>query len=116
METEIVNAVANSPHFFKLLTEAFVPFLTVLIIVGIYKLGHQYIPQLISAIKELKEQTLIFAKMLERMSDKIEKIKDVTDDNVKRLEAIELTLRKVSDELTELKIINNVYKGSNNVE
>ena len=116
MEAEIVNTVANSPHFFKLLTEAFVPFLTILIIFGIYKLGHQYIPQLISAIKELKEQTLIFAKMLERMSDKIERIEDVTEDNVKRLEAIELTLKKVSDELTELKIINNVYKGNNNVE
>lgn len=123
MEAEIVNTVANSPHFFKLLTEAFVPFLTVLILVGLYRLAHQFIPQLINAITETKnaitetrEQTLILAKMLERMSDKVEKIEDVSEDNTKRLDAIELTLKKVSDELTELKIINNVYKGSNNVE
>lgn len=123
METEIVNTVANSPHFFKLLTEAFVPFVTVLILIGIYRLAHQFIPQLVNAItetknaiKETREQTLILAKMLERMSDKVEKIEDVSEDNTKRLDAIELTLKKVSDELTELKIINNVHKGSNNVE
>lgn len=116
METEIVNTVANSPHFFKLLTEAFVPFVTVLILVGLYRLAHQFIPQLVGALKETKEQTLILAKMLERMSDKVEKIEDVSEDNTKRLDAIELTLKKVSDELTELKIMNNFNKGRDDVK
>ena len=50
------------------------------------------------------------------MSDKIERIEDVTEDNVKRLEAIELTLKRVSDELTELKIMNNIKKGYDDVK
>ncbi len=104
METEIVNAVVGSPTTLALLTEAFVPLVAILILVGLYRLIHRFLPQLISAIQESNEQTKLMREMLNNTHIKINAIEDMTEDNSKRLDAIEMTLKKVSEELTEIRI------------
>lgn len=117
MEAEIVNAVVSSPTVLALLTEAFVPLVTILILVGLYRIVHRFLPQMISVINESKEQTRLMREMLNNTHIKINAIEDMTEDNSKRLDAIEMTLKKVSEELTEIRIANTLNKkGSNNVE
>lgn len=100
MEAEIVNAVVSSPHILSLLTEAFIPLVSILILVGLYRLAHNFVPQLISVINETKEQTRLMREMLNLMRNDIDTLKDDVDDvkgfiidNNKRLNDIEKRIK-----------------------
>lgn len=115
MEAEMVTTLANSSNAVLMLLLASGPLFGAGIIYMAYKLGHRFGDRFLTTVTEIAEQTKLMRELLAEMSRKTDIIENNSLGNAKRLDAIEITLKKISEELTELKIINKVQKGSNDV-
>ena len=96
MEAEVINAVVNSPNTIEILLRASGPLFGLLVLIGVFLIAHKYIPQLISSFNGLTSE-----------------VNAVTI--TKRLDAIEMTLKKINEDITEIRIENKI-KGNKNAE
>ena len=107
METEIVNAVVNSPNTIEILLRASGPLFGLLVLIGVFLIAHKYIPQMISSFNGLTSEV----KLMRRVDESEENAVTIT----KRLDAIEMTLKKINEDITEIRIENKI-KGNKNAE
>ena len=66
------------------------------------------------AVNESSEQTKLIRELLSIISQKVDIIENNIIDNTKRLDAIELTLKRLNDDIMEMRIKNSINKDNNN--
>lgn len=113
METEIVNAVVNSPNTIEILLRASGPLFGLLVLIGVFLIAHKYIPQMISSFNNLSSEVKLMREALTAISRRIDDTEESTTNITKRLDAIEMTLKKINEDITEIRIENRV-KGKDN--
>ena len=115
METEIVNAVVNSPNTIEILLRASGPLFGLLVLIGVFLIAHKYIPQLISPFNGLTSEVKLMRETLSNMSQRVDESEENAVTITKRLDAIEMTLKKINEDITEIRIENKI-KGNKNAE
>lgn len=113
MESEIVNAVVNSPNTIEILLRASGPLFGLLVLIGVFYIAHKYIPQMISSFNNLSSEVKLMREALTAISGRIDDTEESTTNITKRLDAIEMTLKKINEDITEIRIKNRV-KGKDN--
>lgn len=94
---------------------------TLIFMLIIYKLINKFTPELTNALHETRkavieasEQTKLIRELLSIISQKVDVIENNIIDNTKRLDAIELTLKRLNDDIMEMRIKNSINKDNNN--
>ena len=94
METEIVNAVVNSPNTLEILLRASGPLFGLLVLIGVFLIAHKYIPQMISSFNNLSSEVKLMREALTVISGRIDDTEESTTNITKRLDAIENARRR----------------------
>lgn len=122
MDSEIINSVINSPNTIEILLRATGPLFGLLILIGVFYIAHKYIPQMISSFNGLMNEfngltseVKLMRETLSNMSQRVEESEENAVTITKRLDAIEMTLKKINEDITEIRIENKI-KGNKYAE
>lgn len=115
MEAEVINAVVNSPNTLEILLRASGPLFGLLVLIGVFLIAHKYIPQMISSFNGLTSEVKLMRETLSNMSQRVDESEENAVTITKRLDAIEMTLKKINEDITEIRIENKI-KGNKNAE
>ena len=103
MEAEVINAVVNSPNTIEILLRASGPLFGLLVLIGVFLIAHKYIPQLISSFNGLTSEVKLMRETLSNMSQRVDESEENAVTITKRLDAIEMTLKKINEDITEIR-------------
>lgn len=122
MEAEVINTVVNSPNTIEILLRASGPLFGLLVLIGVFLTAHKYIPQMISSFNGLMNEfngltseVKLMRETLSNMSQRVEESEENAVTITKRLDAIEMTLKKINEDITEIRIENKI-KGNKYAE
>lgn len=108
MEAEIMNTVVNSPHTMDILLKASGPLFGLLVLIGFFYMMHKYIPQIIGEFKGLSSEVRLMREALTAMGHRVDDTEESAANITQRLDAIEMTLKKINEDITEIRIENRL--------
>ncbi len=106
METEIVSAVINSPNTIDILLRASGPLFGLLVLLGVFFTAHKYMPQVISSFNNLSSEVRLMREAIITMGRRVDDTEESAENITKRLDAIEMTLKKINEDITEIRMEN----------